>query len=90
MFSEDVVLTDWNIHVTGKKNVIEEIRKMFDSLITIAVTPISFFKNSDYSYAIHISITINGEQKIDVIDVISFDVSGKIAEIKAFQYENIS
>ena len=90
LLSEDIVLKDWNIKVAGKKKVIEEIKKIFDSTITIKVTPISFFVNSDYSYAIYISILVNCEQLIDVIDVINFDINGKIVEITAFKHENIS
>ena len=90
LLSEDIVLRDWNIQVAGKKKVIEEIKKIFDSIISFKITPISFFMNSDYSYAIHISILVNSEQLIDVIDVINFDVNGKIVEIIAFKYENIS
>ena len=90
LLSEDIVLRDWNVQVAGKKKVIEEIKKIFDSTITIKITPISFLVNSDYSYAVHISILVNDEQQINVIDVINFDVDEKIAEIVAFKYENIS
>jgi len=88
-FSEEVMLVDWNTKIKGKMKVIAEIQKIFDSTISIKVTPKSFYANSDYSYAIHISILFNDEKYIDVIDVIEFDFDGKIRMINAFKYENI-
>ena len=88
-FSEDVMLVDWNIKKAGKMKVIAEIQKIFDSTSSIKVTPKSFYANSDYSYAIHISILFNDKIYIDVIDVIEFDFKGKILMIKAFKFENI-
>ena len=88
-FSEDVMLVDWNIKKAGKMKVIAEIQKIFDSTSSIKVTPKSFYANSDYSYAIHISILFNDKIYIDVIDVIEFDFRGKILMINAFKYEDI-
>lgn len=89
MLSEDVALRDWNIHVSGKTNVIKATKDIFDSVSTISVRPISFFSNSDYAYAVLISITINGGQGMEVIDFINFNVDGKIESINAFRIENI-
>ena len=89
MFSEDIVLKDWNIYVIGKANVIQAINNIFVSAETIMVTPISFFSNSDYSYAIQVKITTNRNSVINAFDVINFDSNGKISEILAFICENI-
>jgi hypothetical protein len=83
------VLVDWNIRAVGKANVVNEIEKIFASAITMKITLFSFFKGSDHTYAIHILIMIN-EEEINVIDVISFDSSGKIIEINALKLENFS
>lgn len=90
LFSENIVLKDWNVHVTGKNKVMKAIKIMFDSADKIKVSPVSFFVNSDYCYAVHVSILIDTDPKIDVIDVISFNTVGEITEIVAFKYENIS
>jgi hypothetical protein len=90
LFSDDIVLKDWDVHVTGKNKVMEVIKIMFDSAEKIKVYPVSFFVNSDYCYAIQVSIFIDTYPKIEVIDVISFNTAGKITEIVAFKYENIS
>ncbi len=90
LFSEDIVLKDWDVHVTGKNKVMEVIKIMLDSADKIKVSPVSFFVNSDYCYAIQVSVFIDTDPKIEVIDVISFNTKGKITEIVAFKYENIS
>jgi len=86
--SEDVALKDWNIHVSGKTKVMKATQDIFDSVSTITVCPVSFFSNSDYSYAVLILITINGGHPIKVIDVINFNIDGKIELVNAFRIEN--
>lgn len=44
MFSENIVLADWNIRAVGKANVVNEIEKIFASARTIKITLISFLK----------------------------------------------
>jgi hypothetical protein len=87
--SEDIVLKDWNTHVTGRAKVIEAMDNLFALTNTIKATPVSFFSNSDYSYAILVTILIDDRSIINAIDVINFDTKGKISEIFAFKLENI-
>jgi hypothetical protein len=87
--SEDIVLKDWSSHVTGRAEVIKIMENLFASATRVKATPISFFSNSDYSYAIHITVLIDDKPLINVIDIINFDTNGKISEIIAFKYENI-
>lgn len=86
--SEDIVLTDWNTHVTGRTKVIAAMDNLFASTNKIKATPILFFSNSDYNYAIFISILIDSKSIIHAIDVINFDTYGKILEIVAFKYDS--
>jgi len=86
--SEDIVLTDWDTNVTGKAKVIEVMDNLFASTHTIQAIPISFFSNSDYSYAVLVTILIDDKSIINAIDVINFDTDGKISKIIAFKYEN--
>lgn len=88
MFSDDVELKDWNISTSGKKNVVNGNKDIFDNVDTILVTPIQFYSNSETSYAVQISILVNSEEKLDVIDVIEFDNSGLIKSINAFKLED--
>jgi len=85
MFSENVILKDWSIEANGKKEVLQVLEGIFNSTNTIRIEPISFFSNSEYSYAVSISIYLNETLELRVIDVIKFDFSGKIQEIYAFK-----
>jgi hypothetical protein len=88
MFSQDITLKDWNISVSGKENVLDANKNIFDSVESIKVTPIAFYSNSDTSYAVRILILVNQTENLNVIDVIDFDDSGLIKSIVAFKYEN--
>jgi hypothetical protein len=85
LFSPKVVLRDWNVHLMGKEKVIQGIMEIFTSINSILITPKSFFSNSDSTYAVLITIEINGVNSIDVIDVITFDERDKISEIFAYK-----
>ena len=88
MFSKDINLIDWNITAYGKQEVVDANKNIFNSVDTIRVTPIAFYSNSDTSYAILISIEVNQSEKLNVIDVISFDDKGLINSIVAFKNGN--
>jgi hypothetical protein len=70
-----------------KKNVVAANCDIFNSVNTIHVTPIKFYSNSETSYAVQIFILVNGEEKLDVIDVIKFNSNGLINSIVAFKLE---
>jgi len=85
IFSDSIILKDWDLNISGKKNVLEANRKIFESVKTISATPLYFYSNSDYSYAVQIALSINKESELRIIDVINFDYNGKITEINAFK-----
>mgnify|MGYP003646352132 CR=1 FL=1 len=85
MFSDDVELTDWNISVKGKQDVIMANENIFNSVNTIKVTPISFFSNGSSTYLVLICILINEDQTLNVSDVIRFNDEGLIESICAFE-----
>lgn len=84
MFSDNVQLKDWNIFASGKEEVVTANKGIFDSVNSIKVTPVNFYSNSDTSYAVQISILINGEEELNVIDVIELDNTGLIQSVSAF------
>lgn len=86
LFSEDILLCDWNISVVGKSMVLEKMDGIFASAKTITAIPKLYFENSDYLYAIQVDIVINNETIINVIDVIEFNSEGKISKIVAFKF----
>ena len=86
VFAEDIILKDWSIHVSGKKNVLEALNEVFVLNNSIKVAPISFYSNSDYSYAVQLSLLVNDSTTLNVIDVVNLDMDGKISEVVAFKY----
>lgn len=85
MFADDVVLTDWSIFAGGKYAVVSKNQNIFDAIDTIQVTPLTYYSNSDNSYAVRINILIDGTNKLEVIDVIKFDDNGLINYIEAYK-----
>lgn len=93
MFSDDVVLTDWNIHAVGKEQVLEENKKIFDSVETILVYPhMVYYAGSNVGSAAAVEIVIEVTPKesskleeLHVVDVITFDNKGLISSVKAYK-----
>lgn len=93
MFSDDVTLVDWENNVSGKSDVLEVNKKIFDSSPQISVTPIQYYE-SDKSYAIKIEVEISDPNDSDtdeedefimsVLDIISFDDEGLIKSVEAY------
>lgn len=84
LFTDDVKLEDWNISVKGKEEVIKANKNIFNSVETIKVKPISLFEDGD-TVCCEIIITVNDIEKIEVMDVITFDEQLKIKKIKAYK-----
>ena len=89
MFSSDILLTDWDICVVGKENVLEANKKIFDSVDAISVNPYAYYGgNNSYAVEITIEVTPKGNGKIEelqVVDVITFDGEGLIDCVKAYK-----
>lgn len=89
MFATGVTLNDWNISVSGKNNVATEVQNIFDSVIGITATPLTVYEMNEVSFAVKIMIEVHTgesyEQKLDVIDVITFNDSGLIKSIAAYK-----
>jgi hypothetical protein len=84
MFSEDVVLRDWEIMANGIDEVVDVNQNIFDSIDTILAIPIRVYDNQNTIVA-ELEITINGEETILVTDILEFDKNEKIKEIRAYK-----
>ena len=84
LFSDEIVLKDWNIFVAGKKDVLTSIENIFNNVKTIGAYPINYYEEGN-TVCCEISIIINDKEKIDAIDVITFDNLIKIKKIKAYK-----
>ncbi len=84
IFDDEIVLRDWNILVYGKPNALIETRKNFDAAESIAIEPLFLYENQN-SIAAELKITLNGSDELYVIDVVTFNPSGKIQSIRAYK-----
>tara|TARA_B100000575_G_C23054606_1_gene607079 strand:- start:343 stop:672 length:330 start_codon:yes stop_codon:yes gene_type:complete len=84
MFDESIKLSDWEIKVIDKKNVIEQIRVIFKSLDEFALRVIDI-KNIGFTVYAEILITTKDKTKIKVLDKITFNKRNKIIDITAFK-----
>ena len=84
IYSDDVVLTDWDIHFEGKNDVLKANKNLFDSLDTINIKVANIGQNEHYIFA-EIDITINKDLILHVVDVLEFDLQHKIKSIRAYK-----
>lgn len=83
MFSEDIVLRDWNYEVVGKDAAIIEFTKNFDEAETLHISIKNIYL-SELSAAAEIEVTVNG-LILGIVDVITFDAEEKIFSIIAYR-----
>jgi len=86
MFSEDVILHDWDILATGKQEVLTFNKHIFDNVGNIIINVDNFSEDrtdSSLMFA-QLEVIIDGET-INVVDVIKFDKNNKITKISAYR-----
>ena len=85
LFDEEVFLEDWENKAYNRAEVIGIYQKIFDNVDNISVTPMRLMSDGDTVIA-QLMITINGNERIYVVDIITFDSStGKIKSVQAFK-----
>jgi|SRR3989338_4021789 len=77
-------LIDWEIDVQGRDNIIEAVKAVFGSVDQIFVDPLHLYREGNIVIG-DLLITINGKDKIKVIDVLEFSPQGKIKSINAYK-----
>ncbi len=83
MFSEDIILKDWDIELEGKEEVVAGNKNIFNvvSKLNVEVHNISQVDNRIYA-----EITVFADNEtIPVIDIIDFDNESKIKSIIAYK-----
>ena len=86
MFDEKVWLEDWENKAYNRAEVIGVYQKIFDNVDNISVTPMRIMGDRGNTVIAQIMITINGTERIYVVDIITFDTStGLIKSIQAFK-----
>lgn len=84
MLTEEVHLRDWNISVHGKAAALRETAKNFAEAESIEIRVLALYENSD-AVAGELHIVVNGTIELYVVDVIAFDVHGKIKAIRSYK-----
>jgi hypothetical protein len=84
LLSDDVVLTDWELSLKGKCEVLSVLEKLFDSVTTIDVEPIRVFEDVN-TVIIEMNIKFDEENIINVVDIVRFNSSSEIESIVAYR-----
>ena len=84
IFSENIILKDWEIEATGINDVVEANKKIFNSVESIIVNPKNIYQDN-FVLICEIDIIINKTEKLKVIDILKFNENLKIEEISAFK-----
>lgn len=83
MFTDTANLRDWTGSASGKADVVAANKNIFDSVDTITVTPLELYADNN-TVAAEIEVLINGQEKLLVVDVITFE-GDKIASVRAYK-----
>lgn len=84
LFSQDVILRDWNYEVQGFSAAIAEFEKNFREAENLEIKIIQIL-TSDQSVAAELEILVNGTDRLAVVDVLNFDAQGRISSIFAYK-----
>ncbi|HLC90283.1 MAG TPA: hypothetical protein VJI15_00790 [Candidatus Nanoarchaeia archaeon] len=84
MLDSKALLIDWENNIQEKDNIIEAVKAIFESVERIFVEPLNIYQDGNVIIG-DLLITINGKEKIRVIDILEFSLQGKIKSIKAFK-----
>jgi hypothetical protein len=88
MFSENVLLKDWNVSEQGKEEVLKANANIFNECPNIHVSVIEIFQEVPYEdkrFACELSIKVGANEYISVMDIISFNEQDEIEEISAYK-----
>ena len=83
MFTDDVVLRDWERSAEGKIDMLAANKAIFDAVDTITVTPLALYEDGNTVTA-EIEVLVNGDTKLLVVDVITF-IDDKISSLRAYK-----
>lgn len=100
MFTDDIVLIDWNNTFTGKDQVVNEVQGIFANFKTIELEVTDIFSSlniinadrgettvsipKDDSFACEIVIVFDDLEPLYIMDLIEFDDEGRIKKLTAY------
>lgn len=83
LFADDIVLRDWKIRVVGKELAVSETKKNFKNAESLSID-ILHLHESENTVAAELKIVVNNTEVLYVVDIITFNDSGKITSIRAY------
>lgn len=84
LFSDDIILTDWEVQLLGKDNILNFNKSFFNSVNTIRIEVERIAIGLDTVIA-EIKVIINEKIHAPVVDVFQFDQDNKIKQIRAYK-----
>jgi len=84
LFSDNVLLTDWNTQIVGRDNLLAFNQKFFDSVKSLRIDVEKIALGQDTVIA-EIRIVIDNRITAQVVDVFDFDQDNKIKHIRAYK-----
>ena len=100
MFTDDIILIDWNNTFTGKDQVVNEVQGIFANFKTIKLEVTDIFSSlniinadrgettvsipKDDSFACEIVIVFDDLEPLYIMDLIEFDNEGRINKLTAY------
>lgn len=84
MLTEEVHLRDWNLSVFGRLEVLRETARNFTEAKTIEINILAVFESQDM-VAGELHITVDKKIDLYVVDVLTFDLDGKISAIRSYK-----
>ena len=100
MFTDDIILIDWNNTFTGKDQVVNEVQGIFKNFKTIKLEVTDIFSSLDIinadrgettvsipkddSFACEIVIVFDDLEPLYIMDLIEFDEENRIKKLTAY------
>jgi len=84
LYADSVSLRDWDVDLSGKAAVLDANRKLFASVESVQIS-LLLAHQEGRTVASEIEIIIDDETILKVVDVIDFDETGKISNIRAYK-----
>lgn len=84
VFSNDIVLRDWEIEAKGIDEVIEVNKNIFNNVKSIFIEPQNLYQEENIVVG-EIKIVINESETIYVVDILEFNEKKKIKRIFAYK-----
>jgi hypothetical protein len=85
MFDENIKLKDWDVDILGKTDVLLFNEQLFDSVKDIKINIKNIYVGSNSTAIGEVTVVIDNDITLAVVDIITFNRAGKIESIRAYK-----